>query len=482
MLAKSPLFFDKFISAFSLKFCNILWFRQYIANFDKTLNTFDIAFLHRIRYNGEELQNTIYKEMIIMKLKIQNFRNIPQADILIDGITVIAGENNTGKSTVGQCLFSIFNSFNNIENRILQERLHTIFSQVRHSSLDGLDGLDALQTEIRKIQFQFKRASQDFTKELPITKESIRETLFSAIKSLEEYDEITILKEKIDSILQIEDSMILLKIISQTFQNTFHSQISPLSYEAESPTRLTLEIKQKQIQLEFEKNICTKVDSQLQITNKAIFLNTPFMIDQLNTPFPTEFIQDSTLDLLRNSQSSNSIIEKIQIEKKLQFVVENLQSIVGGDIEKERRFGFVLKNKQFSEPLNISNLSTGVKAFSILKMLLENGQLQNKDVLILDEPEIHLHPQWQIVYAELIVLLQKHFQLSVVITTHSAYFVDAINLYSIKHNTSQSVNYYLSQQAEKGVQLQNVNQSIEKIYEKMAAPIDALDSLRLQLD
>ena len=45
-----------------------------------------------------------------MKLNIKNFAKIKNADILIDGITVIAGENNTGKSTVGKILFSLYNS------------------------------------------------------------------------------------------------------------------------------------------------------------------------------------------------------------------------------------------------------------------------------------------------------------------------------------------------------------------------------------
>lgn len=39
--------------------------------------------------------------------------------------------------------------------------------------------------------------------------------------------------------------------------------------------------------------------------------------------------------------------------------------------------------------------------------LLEGGVLRKKDILILDEPEIHLHSEWQIIYAELIVVLQK---------------------------------------------------------------------------
>ena len=37
-----------------------------------------------------------------MKLNISNFAKIDNADIIIDGITVIAGENNTGKSTINE--------------------------------------------------------------------------------------------------------------------------------------------------------------------------------------------------------------------------------------------------------------------------------------------------------------------------------------------------------------------------------------------
>ncbi|MDE6925744.1 MAG: hypothetical protein K2O97_09360 [Acetatifactor sp.] len=46
-----------------------------------------------------------------MKLHIENISKIGMADIDIDGITVIAGSNNTGKSTVGKVLFALMNSF-----------------------------------------------------------------------------------------------------------------------------------------------------------------------------------------------------------------------------------------------------------------------------------------------------------------------------------------------------------------------------------
>lgn len=39
-----------------------------------------------------------------MELKVRNFAKIAEADIIIDGITIIAGNNNTGKSTIGKLL------------------------------------------------------------------------------------------------------------------------------------------------------------------------------------------------------------------------------------------------------------------------------------------------------------------------------------------------------------------------------------------
>lgn len=61
-----------------------------------------------------------------MRLNIKNFAKIKDADIIIDGITVIAGENNTGKSTVGKVLFSLFNSLQDIDNKILDDRAAAI--------------------------------------------------------------------------------------------------------------------------------------------------------------------------------------------------------------------------------------------------------------------------------------------------------------------------------------------------------------------
>ena len=61
-----------------------------------------------------------------MKLKIKNIGKIEQADIEIKGITVIAGLNNTGKSTVSRSLFAMFHSFSNLSGKIRFEKEITI--------------------------------------------------------------------------------------------------------------------------------------------------------------------------------------------------------------------------------------------------------------------------------------------------------------------------------------------------------------------
>ena len=61
-----------------------------------------------------------------MKLSLRNIGKLREADVEINGITVIAGENNTGKSTVGKALFSVFNGFYDVKRRIKEEKARAV--------------------------------------------------------------------------------------------------------------------------------------------------------------------------------------------------------------------------------------------------------------------------------------------------------------------------------------------------------------------
>ena len=63
-----------------------------------------------------------------MKLRLKNFAKIKEAEIHFDGLTVIAGDNNTGKSTIGKVLFTLFHSLRNMPQLVLEERKSVIRS------------------------------------------------------------------------------------------------------------------------------------------------------------------------------------------------------------------------------------------------------------------------------------------------------------------------------------------------------------------
>lgn len=437
-----------------------------------------------------------------MKLKIQNFAKIKEANIVIDGITVIAGENNTGKSTVGKILFSLFNALSNLEEKILKERLKEIESTNRAIIQDNVVEAGIPRSMVlrsvgnisRKINAQIKEElDSDFLiSENTLFKivENAVETWFQLVDKDQKYDWSDMI-EKIckntNEILNLPEDIIVLEIISRYFNNVFYSQIQPLTAEKDKKTVLSLDIKEKQEKLFFDNNECRELQDNIKITHKAIYIDNPFVVDELSkyrydVASP---MNELLVELLTSPQDGvmDGVIETVRAKEKLNDIYKTLQNVIDGDIVLNAgNDEYYLKKSDFSEPISIHNLSTGMKSFVILKMLLEKGGLKEKDVVILDEPEIHLHPQWQIAYAELIVLLQKYFDLSVVVTTHSPYFVDAINLFSCKYKTDSKVNYYLSSNIENEVTIDCVTENIDLIYKKMASPIQILDTLRYELN
>ena len=99
--------------------------------------------------------------------------------------------------------------------------------------------------------------------------------------------------------------------------------------------------------------------------------------------------------------------------------------------------------------------------------------------MILDEPEIHLHPEWQLVYAELIVLLEKYLHLTILITTHSPYFLESIEAYTKKYNVDDITNYYLAQSEGKETVMKDVTGNLQPVYQLLAKPFEKLESVQM---
>lgn len=429
-----------------------------------------------------------------MKLNIKNFAKIKNADILIDGITVIAGENNTGKSTVGKILFSLYNSISGIEKKIDMQRKKEIRDMcqlmlrnyIAHEGTPRNRVLGSTMFPVRKISDTIARIKEEKeTIELVEIEEIITDIITRVVVDKDEIDKmLDIIREmskNVENILELPEDIIVLEILSRYFENVFYGQINSL-IDKDSDAELKLRMKDKEINLLFENDRCIKFVPEINLLHNAIYIDNPFIIDKLSSYEDLNITAQLLKELLTSSLNENlmdGIIGTVLAKEKLSKIYETLGSVVDGKVQ-EQNDRFYFNKEGFNKPISVENLSTGLKSFVVLKMLIEKGKIREKDVLILDEPEVHLHPQWQIIYAELIVLLQKYFDLSIIVTTHSPYFLDAINLYSVKYGLKEKVNYYLSSEKERGVEIEKVD--VDQIYKKMSSPIQILETLRYELN
>ncbi len=429
-----------------------------------------------------------------MKLRVSNFTRIKQAEIEIDGITVIAGENNTGKSTIGKILFSLFNSMNNLDEKIDGKRTEEIwnfnFKILRRSIFMHTNNHDVLDNQ-SSTKASIKRIADKLTEMLfqEVDNENIYSMVCDLLRMNNILDDELQIEEIADKIIKlaisrIKSTNIVLaqEIISRFFENIFNEQINCKCLQSKDlEALLELTIKDKKNTVSFMNNRCNNYKAQYSILHEAFYIDNPFIIDEIDEDreFDENKIKEHILSKLSNNDGiMDGIFDAVIAREKLDDIYSILNKVVKGNISNNDGFGMEVEN--LSEPIKLSNLSTGLKSFVIIKMLLEKGILKEKDVLILDEPEIHLHPEWQILYAEIIVLLQKLFDLSIVVTTHSLNFLEAIEFFSEKHSIDKKSRYYLAKSDGEMSEFEDVTNDTSKIYSQMIQASILLDKLKYE--
>ena len=250
----------------------------------------------------------------------------------------------------------------------------------------------------------------------------------------------------------------------------FHNQINTVfSSEKMDVGKINLEIKGKNIHLKIENNEISDIQNYFLINKETVYIDNPFILDSY------DYEDENHQTHLGNnvfSENENSAISEIKVKKKLNNIYKKLNNILNGEILEDKNFNFVYRTN--SGDIDLKNLSTGLKTFAIIKMLLQNGTLEENGTIILDEPEIHLHPEWQIKFAELIVLLQKEFGMHILLTTHSPYFLKAIQVYSKKYEISDKCKYYMSELDGEQAILVDKTSKTDDLFYKLAISFENL--------
>jgi len=333
-----------------------------------------------------------------MTLELKNIGMIKEANVKIDGLTVIAGENDTGKSTVGKALFLI--------------------NQGNVASVLG-------------------RFEDVFYFEKPMGKKS----LISFNNNKANFEGFYELSKKKSFITIFIDTPIVINLFN-LFSNidTIQSQV-------------TSELINLTGSDNFENDVI------IDLIKKYSF-KKPFTLDDLYKKIKLKLKKETSLNQEKFVDSLKEIIDG-------EFVSHSTKEIV-----------FKRGDREF----DINSVATGIKSFGLVQLLIKNNHLTKDSILILDEPEVHLHPKWQLEMAKIIVELVKN-SVKVVVNSHSPYMIEALKRYSEVAEIEEKTNFYL---AENGYikQIENSNSlTLEQIFEKLSEPFDVfdkMDSERLQ--
>ena len=422
-----------------------------------------------------------------MILTLKNIGKIAEASVELNGITVIAGENNTGKSTVGKVLFCIFNSFYKIKEKIDEERQDTIEEilavldrRLINTSVSRADIGDFSQALLdnREQYIENSDLLQEYIEEWFLKKDETSQLDLKA-ESLGEFI------EPITSILSVSDEEILKTVLQKKLSAEFNSQINNLYSEEEG--KIDLKIKETEVGMIIRNNELASIKNNFDLHTEVIYIDDPFVLDNLRSERSQLFLnrnyanhQEHLKQKLRKIDNRSEIkvaLNEIITTKKIDVILQKLDLICSGEMVRNR-MSFVYQKKNSNVVFNMKNISTGLKTFVILKTLLLNNSLEENGTIVLDEPEIHLHPEWQLLFAELIVLLQKEFNMHILLNTHSPYFLRAIQVYSAKYEIADRCKYYLSENVDERAILKDVTTSIDEIYVKLAKPLESLENGR----
>lgn len=409
-----------------------------------------------------------------MKLKLKNIGKITSAEVEITGITVIAGPNSTGKSTISKSLFAMFNSLHNLSQKVKKEQEISI-RQLFSSNIDEYFK-EFILSENKKISPEDLSALLVGVSE----KRDIINIMEKFDISSDFYADIL---NGIEEINSIPKKRIEYEILQSSFQKEFNGRIHNIF--SNNNCEIGLVVKGNEQKIVFNHNDDLIEDDNLfQLDHEVVYIDDPFVMDYNRKSEKDRWIfysdditttknhreaviaQYSKTDTLtivqRASIKSNLDLAYAKINEALE---SELKLIAPRDSEDQ---------KLPSDKLPVESLSSGAKTFYLMKVLLDNGTIVKNGTLILDEPEVHLHPAWEIILAEMIVLLQKEMQLHILINTHSPYFIRAIDVYSRKHEIDEKTNYYLSFKEGSGSTVKRV-EYLTEIYKLLSKPLQILE-------
>lgn len=465
-----------------------------------------------------------------MEFSVKGIGIIKEADIKIDGLTVIAGSNNSGKTTVGRALYSVVNAVENLDQKqdidqsaAIVERIkkilniyRSLLTEYEFMMQDFIEEKNKFVVEILDLDHMPIDENSDYYITLlyqfcdSIKTDTFLDFLIDDMKKIspyfearedEFYSEWKYIKPKallecskaLDSAKSFqkqERKDFACKIAARTLQVEFMNQVQSIGQSDNGQYSIVRLRNQKENLFEFyisDDNInIEKSKFQDGYFDSVYFIDDPYVIEdprvyRFITPRKRtdSYVQSRIVNhredmrrLMRKPEEDKKISETLYQEKQLEKVMQQINAIVPGMVSGGTYYTPEMKIK-------VGNLATGFKIFSIIKKILTENDLSDKTLLILDEPESHLHPEWINRLAEVIVLLVKECNITVLLTTHSPNFLLAVDALMRKYDIRNKCHFYQTEQEEDHrVKYIERTDSLDDVYADFAASFAKMSAIK----
>lgn len=387
---------------------------------------------------------------------IKDYHAINNASIDIEGITVLAGINGSGKSTLSRWLYYLVNVMHGFEHIQKSDFIDSLAGEINKLvRLFRTDNLGSRYESYRDRILRFKE--EDFFAEPQIGDVFVAFTL-QAEKDLKNYINTasTLQNRRLASYL-IDDRDVPSDDAERAV-NVFISHCSELYQDGlgmlhDKLAQRSLIDLEDTIQEEYEMYDWMPMDISITedgvplidqgsfvpplMLTRAIYVDSPMVLSDV--VYYKHGLWGKFRDLLFNANG------KVSNDKLLLTI----QRIIGGEVKlEEDDIGFSQELHYVANngvDIRIEEAATGIKSFAYISRLLENGWLDRETLLMIDEPEAHLHPQWIVEFARLLVLIHKELGTKIMIASHNPDMVAAIQSIAAKEEVIDRTKFYLAE-------------------------------------